>query len=68
MVYQGNTGVLHWSSYTTGCMCYHCVSDMCTTYSIFGLSGYWKTNGTVVVFVICVVVLLFVLLEAILDK
>ena len=48
VVYQGNTGVLHWLSYTTGSMCYHCISDMCTPYSIFGLSSYWKTEGKIV--------------------
>ena len=46
MVCERNTGVLHWLSYTTGSMCYHCISDMYTPYSILGLSGHWKTNGT----------------------
>ena len=48
MVCERNTGVLHWLSYTTGSMCCHCISDMCTPYSILGLSGHWKTNGTVI--------------------
>ena len=47
MVCERNNGVLHWLSHTAGSMCYHCISDMYTPYSILGLSGHWNTNGKV---------------------
>ena len=38
--------MLHWLSYATGSVCCVCVSDVCTGYSMGGISGYWKTNGS----------------------
>ena len=59
MVCERNTGVLHWLSYTTGSMCYHCIGDMYTPYSILGLSGHWKTNGKVVANIDCIYIAMY---------
>ena len=44
MVCARNTWVLHWLSHTIGYMCYLCIADVCTGYSIDGISGCWKIN------------------------
>ena len=38
--------MLHWSSCTTGNMCYLCIADVFNGDSIGGINGYWKTNGS----------------------
>ena len=50
MVCERITPVFHQLSYTTSIMCYHYISDMSTPYSIPGISGHWKINGTVLAF------------------
>ena len=60
MVCERNTGVLHWLSYATGSLCYHCISDMYTPYSILGLSGHWKTNGKVVTFIVYIYIYIYI--------
>ena len=68
MVCERNTGVLHWLSYTTGSMCYHCISDMFTSYSILGLSGHWKTNSKVVAIYMYCMLCICVAIETIFSE